>query len=174
MLRAAQRSFSHGQLADGPGGGVVYLATEAHVGRVAAGLLDELAANDEHAAGAASRIINRETRPRLEDADHEADDVAGSKEVAALLARGLGEHVDQKLVGGTEQIGELEVLVAQAMAAELADEVLAGIVGYDPLVALHTHEADVVENVFEGFVGFAERAERLVQHAAEGLGGVVR
>ena len=52
----------HVELADRPGGGVVHLAAEAEVGRVAAGLLDELAADDEHAAGAAGRIIDAHAR----------------------------------------------------------------------------------------------------------------
>ena len=162
----------HVELADGPGGGVVHLAAEAQVGGIATGLLDELAADDEHAAGAAGRIIDAQARPRLEDADHETDDVARGVEVAALLARRLGEHVDEELVGRAEQIGELEVLVAQAVAAEVADEVLAGVVGDDALVALHAHEADVVEHVLERFVALAKRAERLVEHAAVGLGRV--
>ena len=105
----------HVELADGPGGGVVHLAAQAQVGRVAAGLLDELAADDEHAAGAAGGVIDAQPRPGLEDAHHEADDIARGVEVAALLARRLGEHVDEELVGRAEQVGELEVLVAQAV-----------------------------------------------------------
>ena len=76
----------------------------------------------------------------LEHADHEPNDVARRVEVAALLARRLGKHVDQELVGRAEQVGELEVLVAQTVAAEVADEVLAGIIRNDALVALHPHE----------------------------------
>ena len=40
----------HVQLADRPGRGIVHLATEPDVAGIAAGLLDELAADDEHAA----------------------------------------------------------------------------------------------------------------------------
>ena len=163
----------HVQLADGPRRGIVHLAAEAQVGGIAAGLLDELAADDEHAAGAAGGVIDAQARRGLEDADHQADDVARGVEVAALLARRLGEHVDQELVGRAEQVGELEVLIAQAVAVEVADEVLARVIGDDALVALHAHEADVVEDVFERFVVLAQRAEGLVEHAAERLGGVV-
>jgi hypothetical protein len=164
----------HVQFTDCPSGSVVHLAAEADVGRVTPRLFDELAADDKHAAGSAGRVIDREARARLEDTDHQADDIARGEEVATLLARGLGEHVDQKLVGGAEQVGKLKILVAQAVATEVPDEVLAGVVGYDPLVALHAHEADVIENMFQGFVGVTQRAERLVQHAAERLGGVIQ
>ena len=57
----------HVQLADGPGGGVVNLAAEAEVGGVAAGLLDELAADDQHAARAAGWVIDAHARRGLED-----------------------------------------------------------------------------------------------------------
>ena len=54
----------HVQLADRPGGGVVHLAAEPEVRRVAAGLLDVFAADDQHAAGAASRIVDAHARAR--------------------------------------------------------------------------------------------------------------
>ena len=53
-VRAGHAVQEHVELADRPGGGVVHLAAEAQVGGVAAGLLDELAADDEHAARAAA------------------------------------------------------------------------------------------------------------------------
>ena len=115
--------------------GVVHLAAQAEVGRVAAGLLDELAADDEHAARAAGRIVDAHARSRLDEAHHEADDIARRVEVAALFARRFGEHVDQKLVGRPEQVGKLEVLVAQPVAVEVADEILARVIGDDALVA---------------------------------------
>ena len=102
----------HVQLADGPGRSIVHLATQAHVGRVTTGLLDELAANDEHAARATRGVIHAQARPRLEDADHKADDIARGIEVAALLACRLGKHVDQKLVGCAEQVRKLKILIA--------------------------------------------------------------
>src|SRR5437870_3139866 len=79
----------HVQAADGPRGGVVDLAAEAEIGGVAARLLDELAADDEHAARAAARVVHTHPRRGLEDAHHEPDDIAGCVEVAALFARRL-------------------------------------------------------------------------------------
>jgi hypothetical protein len=84
------------------------------------------------------------------------------------------EHVDQELVGRAEEIGELEVFGAQPVAAEVTNEVPAGVVRDDSLVALHPHEADVVENVLERLIALGEGAEGLVQHASVGLGGVAQ
>src|SRR5258705_8434057 len=116
------------ELADGPRGGVVDLTAEAEICGVAAGLLDELAANDEHSARAAGRIIDAHAGRRLEDADHEANDVAWGVEIPALLAGRLGKHEDQKFVRRAEEVGKLEILVAQAVATEMAHEILAGII----------------------------------------------
>jgi hypothetical protein len=54
-----------------------------------------------------------------------------------------------------------------------ADEVLAAIVGDQALRALRLEKADVVEDVFEGFVGLAQCAERRVEDIALGNRGVV-
>ena len=43
--------------------------------------------------------------------DHQADHVARGVELAALLPGRVGELPDQVLVGGAEQVGELEVLL---------------------------------------------------------------
>src|SRR5881296_1797198 len=87
-------------------------------------LLDELAADDEHAARAAARVIHTHPRRGFEDAHHEPDDIAGCVEVAAL-------------------------------------------------VALCAEEADMVEDVFEGFIGLAERAKGFVEDAPVSLRRVV-
>ena len=50
-------------------------------------------------------------------------DVGGGVELAGLLARGVGEVLDQVFVGGAKQVGELEVLVAQRDLLEVLDEV---------------------------------------------------
>jgi hypothetical protein len=137
-------------------------------------LLDEFAADDEHAARAAGGVVDAHAGRGLDDADHEANDVAGRVEIATFLARRLGKHVDEKFVGRAKEVGELEILVAEAVAAEVADEVLAAIVGDEALVALGLQEADVVEDVFEGFIRFAQRAQRRVEDAAVGHGGVIQ
>lgn len=164
----------HVEAADGPGRGVVDLAAEAQVGGVAARLLHVLAGDDEHAARAAGGVVDLHALGGLEDADHEPDHVARRVEVAALLARRLREHVDQKFVCRAQEVGELKVFIAKTVAAEQPHEIAAGVVGNDALGALHAHEADVVQHVFQGFVRLAERFEGLVEDPAVGLGGVVQ
>lgn len=60
------------------------------------------------------------------------------------------------------------------MATEVADEVLAGVIRDDALVALDLHELDVVEHVLEGVVVFSQCAEGLVEHATVGLSGITK
>ncbi len=83
----------------------------------------------------------------MQQAHHKADHVARSVEVAPLLAGRLGEHVDEELVGRAEQVGKLEFLIARLIPVEKADEILAGVVGNNALVALTPHELNVVEHV---------------------------
>ena len=166
-VRAFHAVQEHVQPADRPRGSVVDLAAETEIGGVAAGLLDELAADDEHTARTASGVIHAHARRGLEDSDHEADDVARRVEVAALFARRFGEHVNEKFVGGTEQVGKLEILIAQPVAAKMSPhQVFAAVVRNQPLCPLRFQKADVVEDVFERFVSLAQRAKRGVEHAA--------
>lgn len=162
----------HVQLADRPGRSVIHLATKPEIGRIAAGLFDVFAADDEHAARAAGGIVDAHAGPGMKQAHHEADDVARGVEVAALLAGRLGEHVDEEFVGRAEQVGKLEVLVAQGVPTEVPNQVLAGVVGDNPLVALDAHELDVVQDMLQGLIVFSESAESLVQDAAVGFGCV--
>ena len=72
------------------------LDEDQHAARARARVVDAHAL----AAGSTSRTISRTT-------------ARGRVELAALLAGRVGEVADQVLVGGAEQVGELEVLVAQ-------------------------------------------------------------
>src|SRR5437016_10042252 len=91
-IRARHSVEEHVEPADRPRGCVVDLAAEAEVRRVAAGLLDELPADDEHAARAAGGVVDAHPRRWLENANHETDNIARSIEVAAFLAGRFGEH----------------------------------------------------------------------------------
>ena len=113
----------HVHLADGPGGAVALLAEEREIARVAAALADVVARLDEHAARAAGGVVDAHAGLRLDDLDQRADDVGRRVELAGLLAGGVGEVLDQVFVGRAEQIGELEVLVAQRDLLEVLDEV---------------------------------------------------
>src|SRR5207244_4621534 len=96
-----------------------------HIGRITAGMLDEVATNDEHTARAAGRIIDAQARSRLDEAHHEADDITRRVEVATLLARRFGKHVDQELIRRTQQVRKLKIFIAQAVAVKVAYQVLA-------------------------------------------------
>src|SRR5262249_36779350 len=149
-------------------------ATQAHVRRVTTRLFDELAANNERTARTTGRVIDAQARSRFEDADHEPDDIAWSVEVAALLTRRLGKHINQKLIGRTEQVRELEVFIAQAITVKVAHQVLARVIRDETLIADRAHKADVVEDVFERVaVRLAQCAEGFIEHAAKRLGRVV-
>ena len=67
----------------------------------------------------------------------------------------------------------MEILVAQPVLGEVPDKVLAAIVGDQALCALRFQETYVVKNVFKRFIGLAQRAQRGVEDAAIGDGGIV-
>ena len=93
---------------DGRGGEVLLLAVDlAEEGaRVAAGALHVLDRPEEHAAGAAGRVVDALALLRVEDVDHHPDDAARGVELAGLLALGdVGELADQVLVGVAEDVG---------------------------------------------------------------------
>lgn len=81
-----------------------------------------------HATGAASRVIDGHTGPRIDDLDEAADDIGGGVELAGLFPSGDGEEFDEVFVGSVEQVGELEVLVAEGDIFEILDEVRQNVV----------------------------------------------
>ena len=125
-----------------------FLPGEREVARVAAVVADIIARQDQHAARADGRVVDAHARLRIDDLDHHADDVGGGVELAALLAGGVGEVLDQVFVGGAEQIGELEVLVAQGDLLEYLDEVDQRVVAERALADLAV-EIDVLEHILK-------------------------
>ena len=73
--------------------------------------------------GSRARVVDAHPLSRFDQADHHPDDGSRGVELAALLAGRVGELADEVLVGGTEQVGELEVLVAQPVLGEVDDQV---------------------------------------------------
>ena len=150
-------------LADRPGRAAAFLPGERQVARVAAVLPDVIARLDQHAARADGRVVDAHARLRLDDLDHHADDVGGRVELAALLAGRVGEVLDQVFVGGAEQIGELEVLVAQRDVFEVLDEVDQRVVAERALADLPV-EVDVLEHILELILVLPlQLAKRLVE-----------
>ena len=102
----------------------------------------------------------------LDQADHHPDDGSRRVELAALLAGRVGELADEVLVGSAEEVGELEVLVAQPVLGEVDDQVAQLLVG-DRRLADLAGEVDVLDDAFEGGIGFLERREGLVEPVAD-------
>ena len=117
--------------ADRPDRAVGILAVEGKIVRVLTLFLNILMALDQEAARADGRVVNFVARLRLHDLHQQADDFAGRVELAAFLARAVGEILDQVFVGSTEQVGELEVVVHQTELGliEVVEQVLPLLVG---------------------------------------------
>ena len=110
-------------LRDRPDAAVVLLARQVQVARVPAVLLHVVLGQDQHAARPRARVIHRHARLRLDQFHHHPHHRPRRVELAALLPGGVGELADQVLIRRAEQVGELEVLVAQAVLGEVRDQV---------------------------------------------------
>jgi hypothetical protein len=101
--------------------------------------------------------------------DHHAHHLGGRVELPALLAGAVGEELDQVLVGGDEQVGELEILVAQRLLVEVLDEADQGLVVHGPL-AYPAVEVDALEHVLQGVrVLVLDSRQSLVEAGADVL-----
>ena len=100
---------------------------------------------NEEAAGTDRRVVNGVAGLRLNELDEQAHDLARGIELAAFLAGAVGEELDEVLVGGAEQVGELKVVVDENEPglAEVVEQVFPLLVGYLGF-ALHRVEVDVV------------------------------
>ena len=78
---------------------------------------------DQHAARTRTRIVDAHTFLGVDETHHQLHDGAGRVELAALLAGRVSKVTDQVLVGGAEQVGKLEVVVAEPVLGEVVDEV---------------------------------------------------
>ena len=79
---------------------------------------------EQHAAGAAGRVVDALARLRIEQLDHHPHDAARRVELARLLPPGdVGELADQVLVGVAQDVGR-DRGVAQRHAGQALDEVL--------------------------------------------------
>lgn len=92
-------------------------------------LLHVLRRVDQHAARADARVVDPHVLGGGEEFDHHADHGARGVELAALASGRVRELLDQVLVRGTDQVGELEVLRTQPDPPEVRDEQLEALVG---------------------------------------------
>ncbi len=158
----------HVHLGDRPDPAVVLLAVERQVARIASVLGDVLVREDQHASRTRAGVVDPHPLLRIGQADHHPHHGAGGVELASLLARRVGELPDQILVGGPQEVGKLEVLVAQAVAVEVVDELAQALVG-DFALADRPVEVDVVQHPFQPAVLLFEGAQRLVESVADGV-----
>ena len=118
-------------------------------------------------SGAAGGIVNAHAFLRIDDLDEHAHDVGRGVEFAGLFAGGVGEEFDEVFVGGAEEVGELEVLVAEGDFLKILDEVGEDVVVEGALADLAV-EVDVFEDVLEGLVvGVLDGFEGLVEAGAD-------
>ena len=157
----------HVHLADRPGGADGFLAEKREVTRIAATFADVVAGLNQHAAGSTGGVVNRHAGLGIYDLNQAADDIGRGVELAGLFAGRIGEEFDQVFVGGTEQVGKLEVFVAQWDFLKILDEIREnGVV--ERALSDFAVEVDVLEHVLQGIdVGVFERFERLVQTGAD-------
>lgn len=117
----------------------------------------------QHAAAAASGIVERCAALRIEDADHQLHHTPRRIELSRLLAGRVRELADQVFVGCAEEVGKLKVLVEQAILVEVADETAKPFVR-DLRLANLPGEIDVPQHTPQGVVVLVlETLESLVQ-----------
>ena len=123
LLAEVALNAANGQIHLGqpPGGVVRFLAVDADVADFAAVGLDELFRLDEHAAGAAARVIDP-ALVRGQHLDQHTDHAAGRVELAALLALGAGELGKEIFIDATQDVPGAVFLVAQADVADQINE----------------------------------------------------
>ena len=155
--------------ADRPDRSVGVLAVEGEVVGVLALLFHVLVGLNEEAAGADRRVVDDVAGLRLGELDEQADDLARGIELPALLAGTVGEELDEVLVGGAEQVGELEVVVDEDEPglAEVVEQIFPLLVR-DLGPALHRVEVDVVlQHTGECIVLVFDGSDGLIEHVAD-------
>ncbi len=89
---------------DGGGHVVALLPVEAQGAVLAAAALDLVQRRDQHAAGAAGRVVDALARLRVEHLHHQVDDGAVGVELLRGVAAVVGELLDQELVGHAQLV----------------------------------------------------------------------
>lgn len=163
----------HIHLGDGPDRAVEFLPEQVGLAAVFAVLVDKFLGCYQHAAGATAGVVNIMLELWLDEPHHHPHHRARPIELAAFLARRIGKFANQVFVGRTQQVGELEVFIAQAMQAEMGDELLQLDIG-NLALADFAGEVDVFENVVKADVVAFNPNECFAQQAADiGLTRVV-
>ena len=152
----------HVHLGNRPGGAVVLLTCQLQVFGVASAVRHMVAGIDQHSPGARAGVVNGHTFFRVDQTHHQLHHRPRGVELAALLARRVGEVADQILVGGPEQVGELEILVAEPKPRKVVDQVTPFPVR-NPGIADPPVEVDVLEHPLQGDVALLQGGQGFVQ-----------
>ena len=170
-----------------PRGGVGLLAVDGDVARVAAVGFDELVGLHEHAARAATGVVDA-VLVGFEHFDEDADDAARRIELAAELAFGLGELAEEVFVDAAESVARLAVSALEADVGDEVDEALhldgldaaAGVVAGElvletGIVALDGEDGVVDQGRYVGACGpiLEVMPAGLGGHPEDALGGVL-
>ena len=131
-------------LANGPCRTLVVLAVKGEVIRIAAMFAHMLPGIDKHPARTAARVVDALSLLGINQADHEADHVAGSVELAPFLSGRFGKHVNQILVSRAKQVAMLEILVSHPVFAKMGNKLPQFCIRY----RLFTNCAGII-NLFE-------------------------
>ena len=122
---------------------------------------------DQHAARPAGRVVDRHAFLRLDQLDQQPGDLGRRVELAPLLPGTVGEIFDEVFVCGSQEVRELEVIVAKRDVGEVLDEFDQSAVIQGPLADLAV-EVDAFENVLERVrVGVFDGGQGLVQPGAD-------
>ena len=162
VLDAVQQQVHAGH---GGRGQVSFLAEELaeECSRVAARLTHILHGRQQHAAGAAGRVVHGLALARVEDVHHQPHDAAGGVELPCLLVGRVSELLDQVLVRVAHHVvGDLPV--AQQERGEMLDEVLEQLVRQPLLVG----PLGVTEHAIEVLlVGSLDAPHRVLEGLAD-------
>ena len=170
-IRALGQSVEqHVHLADGPGAEVLLLAMERQVAWIPALPLDVVRTLDQHAAGPGGRVADAPPLGRPQQLDDQLDHHPRRVELATLLARVVGELLDQVLVGAAEQVGLGHPVVPKGDLREAGPDARARCRGSSRRRACVRRCSRCRRERLQRAVLLLERRARLVQRLADVVG----
>ena len=163
----------HVHFADGPGGAHLLLAKQRHFAGVQALLAHVVAYLNEHAARAHGGVVHAHVGLGVANLHADAHHLGRGVKLAGLFSGRVGKILDQPFISGTQQVGELEVVVVQGDTVKVLDEVDQGVVVQCVLADFAVEVDGALEHVLQGFgVVVFQCLQRLVEHGADVLLGV--
>ena len=140
----------HVELAQAPGGTVLFLTIESQFSRTAIFAFDIVERFNQHTARANSGIADFGILRRVENVHQQLDNGARRIEFAPLFPCAVGNVFDQLFIGRTKQIRKFEIVIGEHHLVEMADELNHFGIG-NPLVIFAEGfiEVDRFQNAFK-------------------------